>query len=57
MSSVVGLEFVHQIFDVEVDCRLGDGELIGNLLVSMTIPNELQHLQLADGEIVFTEVL
>ncbi len=51
------LQLVHQIFDVEVDCRLGDSELIGNLLVSMAIPNELEHLQLTGSKIVFAVVL
>ena len=57
MSSVVRLKFLNQVFDMEIDRRLGDSELLGNLFVSMAIPNELQHLQFAGSKVVFAIVL
>jgi hypothetical protein len=57
MSSVVRLQFVHKVFDVEIDRRLSNCELIGDLLISMAVSDEPKHLQFPVGEIVFAQVL
>jgi hypothetical protein len=57
MSSVVRLQFVHQISDVKIDRSLSNGELIGDLLISMPVTDEPEYLQLPVAEIVFAVVL
>jgi hypothetical protein len=44
MRSVIRLQFVDKILDVKVDRCFGDGKAIGDLLVSVPIPNELKDL-------------
>src|ERR1700678_192254 len=48
---IVSAQLVHEISDVIVDGSLRDGELIGDLLVTIAIANQSQNLQLSAGEI------
>src|ERR1700739_1023898 len=57
MSSVVRLQFVDQVLDVEIDRSFSNCELIGDLLISMAVTDEPEYLQLPVGEIVFAEML
>ena len=57
MGSVIGSQLVNQILNVEVDGRLRDCELIGNLLIAVPIAEKAQDLQFARSEIVKLHVL
>ena len=57
MGPIVGLKFIHQVLDVEVNRGLRNRQLICNLLVAMSIANESKNLQLSCCKIVVTQVL
>src|SRR5258706_10699913 len=57
MSPIVGPELINQVLNVEVDCSLGDRELIGDLFVPIAISNEPKDFQLPGREIVVAQVL
>ena len=57
MRPIVGPEFVHQVLNVKINCVLRNRQLIGNLLVAMTISNESENFQLPSRKIVVTHVL
>jgi hypothetical protein len=57
MGSVIGSQLVNQILNVEVDSRLRDCELIGNLLIAVPVADKAQDLQLAGSKIVILYVL
>ena len=42
---------------MEVDSSLGNGELIGDLLVAIAVSNKSQHFQFASRQIVVTQML
>ena len=44
MSPILGLKLLHDILDVKVDGGLGNRELIGNLLVAISIANQFENL-------------
>ena len=44
MRPVVGLQFIYQVLDVEVNRVLRNGQLIGDLFVSMAIANEPENV-------------
>ena len=44
MCPIVGLKFIHQILDVEVNGGLRNRQLIRDLLVAMAISNESKNL-------------
>src|SRR5437016_413760 len=56
MGPIIGLQFVHQVFNVEVNGGLGNRKLIGNLFVAIAIANEAEHLQLPGRKILFSEM-
>ncbi len=47
VCSIIRLKFVHEIFDMKVDCGLGNCELICNLFVAISISNEPEDFQLS----------
>ncbi len=51
MRPIVGAQFVHEILDVEIHGSLRDGELTGDLLVTIAITNESEHLQFSARKI------
>jgi len=53
---IVGPQFVHQVFDVEVDGRLCDCEVIGDLFVAIAVANQAQDFQFSRGEVVVAHV-
>src|SRR5580704_514250 len=57
MRSILCFQLGDEIFDVEVDRRLGDGQLVRDLLVAIPIANQPEHLQFAHGEVIFAEML
>src|SRR5262249_17518957 len=44
MSPIIGLKLVHDILDVEVYGGLGNRELIGNLLVAISVADQFENL-------------
>src|SRR5260370_1778163 len=57
MRSIVGLKFLHQVFNVKVNRGLGNRKLIGNLFVAIAISNEAKNLQLPRRKVLVTQVL
>src|SRR6266478_3350260 len=57
VGPIVGLKFIHQVLDVEVNRGLRNRQLIRNLLVAIAISNESKNLQLPRREVVVTHVL
>ena len=57
MSPIVGLKFVHQVLDMEINRALRNRKLIGNLLVAIAIANESKNLQFPRRKVVVTQVL
>src|SRR5580700_4648833 len=57
MSPIIGLKFIHQVLDVEVNRGLRDRQLISNLLVAIAIANESKNFQLPRRKVVVTEML
>src|SRR5215469_1511856 len=57
MSPIIGLKLLHDIFDVKVYGGLGNRELIGNLLVTVSIADQFENLQFTRSEIFLTQVL
>ena len=57
VGPIVGLKFIHQVLDVEVNRGLRNRQLICNLLVAMSIANESKNLQLPRRKIVVPQVL
>ena len=57
MGPIVGLKFIHQILDVEVNRGFGDRQVICNLLVAITISNKSNNLQLPRRKVVVTQML
>src|SRR5262245_13712260 len=57
MGPVVCLQFIHDVFDVEVDGCFGDREEVGDLLIAMAVANEAQHFELAWTQSFLSEVL
>jgi len=43
MSPIIGLKLVNDILDVEVYGRLGNRELIGNLLVAISVADQFEN--------------
>src|SRR5260370_14105563 len=56
MRPVIGSQFVHQVLDMEVHGSLRNCQLIRNLLVAITIPNESKNVQLPLRKVVVTQV-
>ena len=57
MGSIVGLKFVHQVLDMEINRALCNRKVIGNLLVAIAIANESKNLQFPCRKVVVTQVL
>ena len=57
MRPIVGLKFIHQVLDVEVNCSLRDCQLIGDLLVAIAISNESKNLQFPRRKVTVTQML
>src|SRR6266851_2881218 len=57
MGPIVGLQFIHQVLDVEVNRGLRNRQLIRNLLVAIAISNESKNLQLPFRKVVVPQVL
>src|SRR5260370_22204623 len=57
MGSIVGLKFVYQVLDMEINRGLCNRKVIGNLLVAIAIANESKNLQLPLRKVVVTHVL
>src|SRR5262249_5196020 len=57
LSSVGGSEFFHNMFDVNLNCFLGDKEGRGDVAVAVTLCYQLQNLDLAFCEVLVAEVL
>src|SRR3954447_9703893 len=57
MGPIVGLQFIHQVLDMEVNRGLRNRQLIRNLLVAIAIANESKDLQLPGRKIVLTQML
>src|SRR5260370_7947019 len=56
MRSIVGLKFLHQVFNVKVNRGLGNRKLIGNLFVAIAISNEAKNLQIPRRKVLVTQV-
>jgi hypothetical protein len=57
MGAIVGLKFIHQILDVEVNRGLGNRQLVRNLLVATAVSNESKNLQFPFRKVVVTKML
>src|SRR5262245_22529087 len=57
MSPVICLKLPVYILDVKIDGGLGNGELVGDLLVPMAIADQCENLQLTRSQIFLTQVL
>src|SRR5260370_35310892 len=57
VGAVVGSQFVHEVLDVEVCGGLRDRQLIGNLLVAISISDEPEHVQFPGRKIFFSQML
>src|SRR5260370_36962119 len=55
MGPIIGLKFIHQVLDVEVDRGLANRQLIRDLLVAIAITNESKNLQFPRRQVVVTE--
>ena len=55
MGPVVGLQLVDNVLDMKIHRRLGDAELIGDLLVLVALADQLQHLELARRQILLAQ--
>jgi len=52
MGPIVGLKFIHQVLDVEVNRGLRNRHLIRNLFVAIAVSNESENLQLPRCQVV-----
>src|SRR5215469_10760374 len=57
VRTVVCSQLVHEVLYVEVDSGLGNCELIGNLLVTIAIPDKAQDFQIPVRKIVVGHML
>src|SRR6266436_2612332 len=57
MSPIIGLKLLHDILDVKVYDGLGNGELIGNLLVAISIADQFENFQFTRSKIFLTQIL
>ncbi len=57
MGTVVRLQFVHEILDVEIDRCLSDAKFICNLFVSVPIPNQPKDVQFPCGQLLLSQML
>lgn len=53
----VGPQFVYEVLDVETDCRLGDCQLRGDLLIAVVVSNEPERFQFPGREVFFAKML
>src|SRR5262245_36948932 len=57
MRAIVCTQLLDDVLEMKVDSVFGDRKLIRNLFVLATVANQLQHLQLAWCQILFTQML
>ena len=46
VRTIIGSQLVHEVLNMKVDCSLRDRQLISDLLVTVAVSNESEHLQL-----------
>jgi hypothetical protein len=49
LSTVLGAQLIHEVFDVSLDGFFRDEELNGDILISVSAGNCAQHFDLAGG--------
>lgn len=57
VGPVVGSQFVHQVLDMKVHRGLRNAELVGDLFVAVTVPDQPQNVQFPASEVLFAHVL
>ncbi|HEX4166184.1 MAG TPA: hypothetical protein VHZ55_11990, partial [Bryobacteraceae bacterium] len=57
MGTIIGPQLVHEILDVEIDGGLRNGQMIGNLFVTVAVSNEPKDFQFSGRKIVVAQML